>query len=472
MTNSKNILNIFENLGRVLGSQLIVLVCGLVKVLIIPLFLNITDYGYWQLYVFYVSYVGLLTFGYNDGIYLNFGGQKLNKIMSKQLRGSNILYLFLILVGVFATITLASLFEDSDKYTVFLAVAVNVAIMGIISNISMTLQASSRFKDFSFINSADKLFFTFSLLALIKPPLQSFEFLIIADIFAKCLLLVVIMAKHWRLFFGSISYLKTSYYQFHLNIKTGMLLLIANLSSMLILGVGRIIVEYYGSMEDYAYYAFGSTMSAVILVGVTGISIVLYPNIKRLPSEGYRYYFDNIQELYSVLLVIIIATYFIATSFINLIAIEYLPVLEYLNVLFAIIALQGKMQILISTFYKAFRLERRLLTANLSSLTIIGITSLVIFLISNSVTMLAYTILIVMCLRVFASEIYLYYYLRKNLDMKIFTDLAIVLTFLIITSVFPLGYDFITWVLVSSIFAYKQREKLAIITRRVADMKS
>jgi hypothetical protein len=45
-------------------------------ILIVPKLIGIQEYGYWQLYLFYSFYVGFLHFGWNDGIYLRYGGKE------------------------------------------------------------------------------------------------------------------------------------------------------------------------------------------------------------------------------------------------------------------------------------------------------------------------------------------------------------------------------------------------------------
>ena len=42
----------------------------------VPKLLRITDYGFWQLFMFYQGYIGVFHLGWNDGIYLQIGGKK------------------------------------------------------------------------------------------------------------------------------------------------------------------------------------------------------------------------------------------------------------------------------------------------------------------------------------------------------------------------------------------------------------
>ena len=48
--------------------------------LIVPKFLTVRDFGYWQLFIFYFGYVGFFHFGLNDGVYLKYGGKSYDEM--------------------------------------------------------------------------------------------------------------------------------------------------------------------------------------------------------------------------------------------------------------------------------------------------------------------------------------------------------------------------------------------------------
>ena len=50
---------------------------------LLPKFTDVVDYSLWQLFMFYYGYLGFFHLGWNDGIYIKYGGYKyeeLNKI--------------------------------------------------------------------------------------------------------------------------------------------------------------------------------------------------------------------------------------------------------------------------------------------------------------------------------------------------------------------------------------------------------
>ena len=61
-------------------SQAVSTLIGMSFTLLIPKILGVEGYGYWQLIVFYATYLGIFYIGINDGLYLRNGGKELDEI--------------------------------------------------------------------------------------------------------------------------------------------------------------------------------------------------------------------------------------------------------------------------------------------------------------------------------------------------------------------------------------------------------
>ena len=55
--------------------QAVLLIFGFIQSLIIPKYLSTTDYGYWQLFLLYTTYIGILHLGFLDGILVRWAGK-------------------------------------------------------------------------------------------------------------------------------------------------------------------------------------------------------------------------------------------------------------------------------------------------------------------------------------------------------------------------------------------------------------
>jgi O-antigen/teichoic acid export membrane protein len=451
----------------VFGSQLLVFGSGLIKALVIPVVLGVSDYGYWQIYVFYAVYVGVFTLGYNDGIYLKYGGYRFEDLPFSTLRASNVMHVLLLTMGATLIAVFAATTADPRREIVFFAVAANILVLGITSNMSLSLQSANRMKDFAFLNAADKIFFTLTLLALFDQQLRTFWFLIAVDLVGKLSVLVALLFQYRQLYFGPLAKITVSLTEFRENLRSGIQLMVANLSGMLVLGIGRIIIEYFGALDSYSHYALATSLASIVLVSVTAMSVVLYPSLKQQNQASYIRHFETTNEAYSVFILLMLMSYFAAISFISLIAKSYAPVIEFLNVIFVITALQGKMQLLNNTFYNALRLEGQMLRANLMSLVVATVLSALGYALTGSLLAIAYATLLTMLFRVYASEIFLRRHMAGRQSWGPLLEAAILASFLVVTTFLPPLAAFLAWSLIVVIISIYKRQQFAVLFRKM-----
>ena len=437
----------------VFGSQLIVLITGFIKVLVIPVVLSISDYGYWQIYGFYTIYIGAFTFGYNDGIYLKYGGYRLQDLPLEKLRTANRLYIALLTICTAALAAFAASNAEPQRQFIFYAIAANISVLGITANISLTLQASNLLRGYAFLNSADKIFFGLALLAFIGDDFRTYTYLVVMDLLSKVIVMAMLVHRYRQLFIGRLGSISAGTGEFLSSAGAGIQLLIANLSGMLILGIGRIIVEYFGALESYAYYAFAISLASVVLISVSALSIVIYPTLKRRPQENYLGYFNKTNKAFAALSLLMLTGYFPALAFIDLVATNYQPVIEFLNAMFVITVLQGKMQLVNNTYYKALRLENRMLIANLSSMVVVAVLSAVGYLWTHSVLAIAYSTLVTMLFCVYASELFLRHRMGESFSLRPLLEVLALAFFLFVTSTLSPMIAFSGWLLFVALVA-------------------
>ena len=71
---------IIANFSYVVLSNLLTVIVSSLVVLILPKIMGVEEYGYWQLYIFYLSYAGFVHLGWVDGIYLRYGGLEYDEL--------------------------------------------------------------------------------------------------------------------------------------------------------------------------------------------------------------------------------------------------------------------------------------------------------------------------------------------------------------------------------------------------------
>src|SRR5690606_13704234 len=74
--NKKN----FRDVVRLISSNILKLASSVATMFIIPIVFNQTNYGYYKLFLLYVSYAGIFNFGLIDGIYLYYAGKSIEEL--------------------------------------------------------------------------------------------------------------------------------------------------------------------------------------------------------------------------------------------------------------------------------------------------------------------------------------------------------------------------------------------------------
>ena len=125
-----------NNIFFAFGAQTVSMLMSIMMSLFVPKLLNVTNFGYWQLFIFYYGYVGFFHFGLNDGVYLKYGGVEYNKL-DKDLIGSQFKMgaffqsIFALLIMLFAFFFI----KDNNRQFVLYA----TAIVLVINNVALYL---------------------------------------------------------------------------------------------------------------------------------------------------------------------------------------------------------------------------------------------------------------------------------------------------------------------------------------------
>ena len=93
--------------------------------ILVPKIMGVESFGYWQLFMFYTSYVGLFHLGINDGVYLEQGGVLRHRINKKVISSE---FKFSLLYQLIFSAVLVVLgfccFKDSSRSFVIIATAI------------------------------------------------------------------------------------------------------------------------------------------------------------------------------------------------------------------------------------------------------------------------------------------------------------------------------------------------------------
>jgi O-antigen/teichoic acid export membrane protein len=450
-----------SNLKHSVISQFIIIIFGVIRALIIPVLLGVTEFGYWQIYLLYAGFVGVFSFGFNDGIYLRYGGKQKDELPWELLRGSFVFYfLALFSISLLFVIALSYINLSPDKAISFSYVIVNIGLMGFSSLFLFLFQTTNQIKKYSIYMLVDKFFFVLILLSVYLYSDVSFKYLMIIDCFSKFLLIIVMSIDCRKDLFGKISTVLLSLQEFYKNIGVGIKLMLANLASMLVMNMSRFFVEQYYTLEEFSAFSFGITLTNLVLMAMNGIVVVIYPALRRIPAEKYHMIYSELTDVVTIFLFFSLFAYYPIYYFVFNVMPDYKEVLSYFNILFVLSLLQIKMNLVVNTFYKVLREEKALLKANIVCVILGFSLSTGVVLFHETIELMALALLVNITYRVYRSDYFIQKIFKRHDHNTTLLELGVFSVFLIITTFLSNQASFSITLLFSVFFLFNKRSKI------------
>lgn len=397
MKNNK-INKVLSSVSYTMIANIISLVISLITILILPRFMAINQYAYWQLYLFYCSYVVFISVGWCDGVYLRYGGYKYKDLpKDKFVTQFWTMIAYLCCVTIIMVIFIYNFDLIYDKKIVFYATFLyGVVYIGRVY-FEYILQATNRIKTYAKIVLIDRISFLFMILILVTFKVANFKFLILTDLIIKFITLLYAIYKCRRIAFGKFVSLKINIKETYDNISVGIKLTFANLAGILIVGIVRSAIENVWSVEMFGKISLTLSLNNMILVCVNAIGVVIFPILCRTSKEHLPKIYNTLKVIITVLLFGGIAIYYPIKNMLLLWLPQYGDSLKYMALLFPMCVFESKMSLIINPYLKAVRKENKLLYINLITVALsIIVTFINVNILKNiNLTILSITFLII-----------------------------------------------------------------------------
>lgn len=457
----KNIFySIFSNATTLLISTFITLV--------IPKILGVKEFGNWQLYIFYTSYVGLLHFGWNDGIYLRYAGYKYEDL-EKRLFFTQfiILVIFQIIIAIIFIFLNYTFIFETDRLFIKIMVFISMVIVNTRLMYNYILQITLKIKEYTKIIILEKIGFIICVLLFFLLNIKNYKIIIISDILGKLLSLFYAFYICNDIFFSKLVDLKVVFKEIIINIKVGSKLMIANFTSILILGVVRFGIIRQWDIETFGKVSLTLSISNMIMLFINAIGIVIYPILKRKDKNKLKEIYLRLREVLLFLFVSILGGYYPLKILIGLWLPEYKESLIYMGILFPMYMYEGKIILLFNTYLKTFREEKKMLIINIIVLVISLVLTFFTTIILKNLDYTVSIILIILIIKSFFMELIIV----KKLQVKILNYIKIELLFTILFVVINFELKILTSILIYSLFYFvylvKNKEKLVLELKKI-----
>ena len=389
-------------------SQGIILGLSVITGFLLPGKMGPENFGYWQIYLFYLAYLNLFGFGFNDGIALFYGGYYYKDLPFEKLRSAMkvacLIQALICAVGVGGVL----LFFGSGIYrTIYLALVLNIPLTCLQCIILTTFLSVGKTELYNLINLILKVITVGFYLCILAFGYENAPSMILVDTLARLIITVVCFILGKDFLFGKSAPFSIGIKELAEKSRSGFLITIALISSMLMPVLGRTVIEHLEPIGVYGIYSFAMSLLTIILSFTSVLGTVIFPLIKRMDEgEMTKSYtkFSVICDSFVVLaLFLYLPLMFIVTSFLQ----KYLPALDYLHFLLVMCLPLGRAQLLVTPFYKAKRYEKQLFFANVAGVVAMFVVLYGAYFLFQSVVAVAIFSTVILTLWTFVAEIYL-----------------------------------------------------------------
>lgn len=369
---------LLKDFSIALLSQGMSLSIGFLTSLLVPKILGVEEFGYYQLFIFYTSYVGMLHLGLDDGIYLLKGGQTRDEIdkgsVGRQL-WSGIAYQTIFAL-VIIVVALLGPFGDERAFVIAMT-----ALYMLLANSSYYLgavfQAMNETKLYSFSVMTERLAFLLPLALLLVFHVTAAEPYIVAAVASRAVMLAFCMSRAQGMLSADLAHPRESFRETFDSIRVGINLTVANISGNLVLGVARFLIDAAWGIETFAQLSVALSMVALFNTFIAQASMVLFPSLRQARGAEQKAFYHGARDAMALFLPLIYLLCVPAIRFMSLWLPQYAAAMPFFVILLPMCVFESKMDVTCATFFKVLRKEQLLLKINLCTVACSSVLSLV-----------------------------------------------------------------------------------------------
>jgi O-antigen/teichoic acid export membrane protein len=401
-------LDFIKNFSYTLSSNLLSLVISTLVVLIIPKLIGVEEYGYWQLYIFYTSYIGFLHFGWNDGIYLRYGGKEYDSLDKKMFFSQYyMLFIVQLLIGILISIYALLFVQGENRVFIIQMTSIALVIVNSRYMLLFILQATNRIRIYAKITMLDRILYVGLIILLLAFGIRNFKLMIIADLLGKGVSLLVAMYACKDIVFRNISQFTFTIKEAYLNLSVGIKLMLSNIAGKFIVGFVKLGIERSWDISTFGKVSLTLSISNLVMLFINAVGVIMYPILRRTNESKLPHIYMTMRDVLMIILLGVLIFYFPLKSILSAWLPEYAESLNYMAILFPIVIYEGKMSLLINTYLKTLRKEKTILFINVITVSVSALFTLVTTVLMRNLDLAIISIVILLALRSVISEMIL-----------------------------------------------------------------
>lgn len=293
-----------KNLFHVMVSNIFYLIIVAGTNFLLPRFTSIETYAAMKEYTLYVTtYADIVTLGYLQGVYIRFGGKRVEEVSAKEI-GVNFCTFVFFMLPFSIVLTIVGFTTSNSVLVVFGA---GLVATEIVMYFQLLYQATGEFKAYGIALNASKVLVFFAYIIMIFGITKEIQILFVGAAPAACVVVAVYLSikldKHIH-FFREI---RISVNEYRKSVKDGFVVMLGNFVTSFFTTIDRWFVKTLMTTVSFAFYSFAVSLENIVNTFMRPITVSMYNYFCKKPTVDEIIKIKNVIIMYSF--VVIAAAY-------------------------------------------------------------------------------------------------------------------------------------------------------------------
>jgi O-antigen/teichoic acid export membrane protein len=297
--------------------------------------------------------------------------------------------------------------------------------------LSFVFQATSKIKEYAKVVSIGKLLYFAIIIVCLFIGINEYRLMIIGD------LIGILVSLLYAIYISrDIVFIKPMLFIIDLkialqNISIGSKLMLANIASMLVIGVVRFGIERVWDVETFGKVSLTLSVSNLLMVFINAVGIIIFPILRRTNESKLSDIYSIMRDFLTAILFGLLVGYYPIRSILSAWLPKYSESLRYMALVFPMFIYEGKMALLINSYLKTLRKEKLMLKLNVISVLISLFFTVLTTLLLKNLDFAVLSIVVILAIRSVLAESVLSKLLSIDLKKDILLELALTLIFIL-----------------------------------------
>lgn len=358
--------NFIKNVVYAVGANMSRICTTLILTLLLPRLMTVEDYSFWQLYLFYGTYLIYSSIGWCEGTYLKYGGREFDELDGRRMAAQFLnMSIYEGIVALLVVLFAACFIHDATRSFLLISAALYMWLYILKYQLQTILQATNRISEYAQLYTGERLFYFAMVIIGLVIGQRSFYLIIFAELASNALMLLYGIWVCREIILRIPEPVSASGKETAELIRIGYKLTLAGLASQLIIGIVRFSIERNWGTVVFGKISLSFSMANMMITCITAVSIVLFPMLKRSAPEKISQYYGTLRAVLTIPMFGVLLGYTPMKAILSWWLPQYVDSLKYLAILFPLCIYEVRNSVLVWTYLKVLRKEALIMRANL-----------------------------------------------------------------------------------------------------------